>query len=98
MIACLYGRDFAPFVEPVVRDLCAAAAAAGGELQPLTIEAALADPERRAAVHRLYVLPFDAPAPVATFIRNLFPRVEVVTSFAAQDLCWDKVATEERLL
>jgi glutathione synthase/RimK-type ligase-like ATP-grasp enzyme len=98
MIACLYGRDFAPFVEPVVRDLCAAAAAAGGEIQPLTIEAAQADPARRAAVHRLYVLPFDAPEPVAPLIRNLFPRVEVATSFAAQELCWDKVATEERLL
>jgi len=98
MIACLYGRDFAPFVEPVVRDLCAAAAAAGGEVQPLTIEAAVADPQRRAAVHRLYALPFDAPGPVGPFIRHLFPRVEIVTSFAAQDLCWDKVATEERLL
>jgi glutathione synthase/RimK-type ligase-like ATP-grasp enzyme len=98
MIACLYGRDFAPFVEPVVRDLCAAAAAAGGEVQPLTIEAAQADPARRANVHRLYVLPFDAPEPIAPLIRHLFPRVEVVTSFAAQDLCWDKVATEERLL
>ena len=98
MIACLYGRDFAPFVEPVVRDLCAAAAAVGGEVQPLTIEAALADPARRAAVHRLYALPFDAPGPVGPFIRQLFPRVEIVTSFAAQDLCWDKVASEERLL
>jgi len=98
MIACLYGRDFAPFVEPVVRDLCAAAAAAGGEMQPLTIEAARADPERRAAVHRLYILPFDGPAPVSAFIRDLFPRVEIANSFAAQDLCWDKVATEERLL
>jgi glutathione synthase/RimK-type ligase-like ATP-grasp enzyme len=98
MIACLYGRDFAPFVEPVVRDLCAAAADAGGEIQPLTLEAALADPVRRAAVHRLYVLPFDAPEPAGAFIRRLFPRVEVVTSVAAQDLCWDKVATEERLL
>jgi glutathione synthase/RimK-type ligase-like ATP-grasp enzyme len=98
MIACLYGRDFAPFVEPVVRDLCAAAAAAGGVVEPLTIEAALADPARRAAVHRLYALPFDAPAPVGPFIRQLFPRVEIVTSFAAQDLCWDKLATEERLL
>ena len=104
MIACLYGRAFAPFVEPAVRDLCAAAAAAGGEIQPLTIEAAIADPLRRAAVHRLYVLPFDAPASTrwptapAQLVRALFPRVEVVTSFAVQDLCWDKIATQERLL
>lgn len=98
MIACLYGRDFAPFVEPVVRDLCTAAAAVGGEIQPLTIEAALHDPVRCADVHRLYVLPFDPPAPPASWIRQLFPRAEVATSFAVQDLCWDKVATQERLL
>lgn len=104
MIVCLYGRVFAPFVEPVVRDLSAAAAAAGGEIQPLTIEAAIADSARRAAVHRLYVLPFDVPqsatwptAPAA-LARALFPRVDVATSFAVQDLCWDKVATQERLL
>jgi hypothetical protein len=104
MIVCLYGRVFAPFVEPVVRDLSAAAAAAGGEIQPLTIETAIADSARRAAVHRLYVLPFDAPqstmwptAPAA-LVRALFPRVDVATSFVVQDLCWDKVATQERLL
>jgi hypothetical protein len=104
MIVCLYGRACAPFVEPVVRDLSAAAAAAGGEIQPLTIEAALTDQERRAAVHRLYVLPFDPPpssewptAPAA-LVRALFPRIDVATSFAVQDLCWDKVATQERLL
>jgi glutathione synthase/RimK-type ligase-like ATP-grasp enzyme len=103
MIACLYGRAFAPFVEPVVRDLCAAAALAGGEIQPLTLEAALANRARAAAVHRLYVLPFDPPPSAATgspaaLIRTLFPRAEVVTSFGVQDLCWDKVATQERLL
>jgi glutathione synthase/RimK-type ligase-like ATP-grasp enzyme len=104
MIACLYGRACAPFVEPVVRDLSAAAAAAGGEIQPLTIEAALTDRERRAAVHRLYVLPFDPPpstewpAAPAALVRALFPRIDIATSFAVQDLCWDKVATQERLL
>jgi glutathione synthase/RimK-type ligase-like ATP-grasp enzyme len=104
VIVCLYGRVFAPFVEPAVRDLAAAAAAIGGEIQPLTIEAAMADSERRAAVHRIYVLPFDPPpsphwpdAPMA-LVRALFPRVDVATSFAVQELCWDKVATQERLL
>lgn len=103
MIVCLYGRDFAPFVEPVVRDLCAAAAAAGGEIQPLTIETAIADSERRAAVHRLYVLPFDVPSSTRwpdepmTLVRALFPRVDIATSFAVQELCWDKIATQERL-
>ena len=104
MIACLYGRDCAPFVEPVVHDLVRAAAAAGGEIQPLTIEAAVADPARAATVHRVYVLPFDPPpaaqpqASPAALLRALFPRAEVVNSVAAQDLCWDKLATQERLL
>jgi hypothetical protein len=98
MIACLYGRDFAPFVEPMVRDLRAAAAAVGGEIQPLTIEAAMSSPARCADVHRLYVLPCDPPAPLAGLIRQLFPRAELATSVAVQDLCWDKVATQERLL
>jgi glutathione synthase/RimK-type ligase-like ATP-grasp enzyme len=104
MIACLYGRDFAPFVEPVVRDLSAAAVDAGGSIRPLTLEAAMADRAVRADVHRLYILPFDAPgtdatsAAAASLIRELFPRTEVVTSFAIQDLCWDKVTTQERLV
>ena len=85
-------------------DLCAAAAAVGGEIYPLSIEAAVADHARCAAIHRLYVLPFDPPASdgavstPATLVRALFPRAEVVVSFAVQDLCWDKIATEQRLL
>src|SRR5204862_7073970 len=62
-----------------------------------------ADRTVRAEVHRLYILPFDppgaaSPAAAAPLIRELFPRTEIVTSFAVQDLCWDKVATQERLL
>lgn len=109
MIAVLYGRSAAPFVENTVHDICAAAAAAGGEgvVQPLSIEAAIADPLRRSAVRRLYLLPFDLPATarvssrgdaVADFLRGLFPRVDVVNGLATQDLCWDKVATQQRLL
>jgi glutathione synthase/RimK-type ligase-like ATP-grasp enzyme len=55
-------------------------------------------------VHRLYILPFDVPpstelgvAPAA-LIRSLFPRVDIATSFAVQDMCWDKIATQERLV
>jgi ribosomal protein S6-L-glutamate ligase RimK-like protein len=104
MIACLYGRDFAPFVEPLVRDVSAAATAAGGEIVPLTIEAAIGAPARCAAVHRLHVLPFDPPAtpdgPAApgALVRALFPRAEIFTGFAVQEMCWDKIATQERLL
>lgn len=103
MIVCLYGRAFAPFVEPVIRDLSAAAAAVGGEIQPLTIEAAVTDSQRCGGAHRVYVLPFDVPpsdevqAPAA-LVRALFPRVDIATSFAVQDMCWDKIATQERLV
>ena len=109
MIACLYGHAFGPFVEPIVGDLHAAAAAAGHELGALTIETAVNRPLLCAAVRRLYVLPFDPPEPGPgepgadtpgahfTLVRALFPRAEIFTSFAAQDLCWDKLATQERL-
>jgi len=104
MIACVYGRAFAPFVEPVARALSAAAVAAGGEIRPLPIEAAVADRTRCVGVHRLYILPFDPPPSTepptshAALIRTLFPRVELAASFAVQELCWDKIATEQRLL
>ena len=104
MIACLYGRDFAPFVEPVVRDLCAAATDAGAVIQPLTIEAAIGSRTRCGDIHRLYVLPFDPPVTSdlptvpAALVRALFPRAEVVTSFTVQEMCWDKLATQQRLL
>jgi hypothetical protein len=104
MIGCLYGRSFAPFVEPVVHDLCAAAAAAGGEIRPLPIEAVAADASLGADVHRLYVLPFDPPLrpgmpeTPALLVRALFPRAELVTPFGVQDLCWNKVAMQERLV
>jgi glutathione synthase/RimK-type ligase-like ATP-grasp enzyme len=100
MIACVYGRAFAPFVEPVAADLCAAAAALGGEIHALTLEAATAARAACAAVRRLYVLPFDPPAGLtaAALIHETFPRAELVTSFAVQDRCWDKLATQELLL
>jgi glutathione synthase/RimK-type ligase-like ATP-grasp enzyme len=110
MITTVYGRAFAPFVAPVARYLRDAAAAAGGSIAAVTIEQAIANPDWCADVHRVYVLPFDPPAtsPLprgtdrpaapAALVRAAFPRAEVANSFAVQDLCWDKVATQERLL
>jgi len=101
MLACLYGRPYAPFVEATIRDLCAAAVTAGGTIRPVAVEAAVATPDLLADVHRLYVLPFDLPATapdVATLLHQLCPRAEIVPSLATQDLCWDKLATQERLL
>jgi len=107
MIAVLYGRDFAPFVETTVHDICAAADEQGGEVRPLSIETAIDDPLLRGRVRRLYVLPFDPPVnarippraeAIATFLKRLFPRVEIVNSLASHELCWDKLVTQERLV
>ncbi len=107
MIAVLYGREFAPFAESAVYDICAAAEEAGGDVRPLSLEAALADPLLRAEVRRLYVLPFDPPASarlpqradaITTYLKSVFPRVEIVNSPVAHELCWDKLDTQQRLV
>src|SRR6185436_20618339 len=57
-------------------------------------------------VERLYVLPFDVPANLpesspgsaAHLVRALFPRAQIVNSVATHELCFDKVATTQRLL
>ncbi len=107
MIAVLYGRDFAPYAENTVYDICAAAEAYGGEVRPLSLEAAIENPILRGEVRRLYLLPFDPPASshttlqadaIATFVKKLFPRVEIMNSMAAHEICWDKLVTQERLV
>ncbi len=110
MIACLYGKTAAPFVEPVVRDLCVAAETAGGRIVPVTIERALADRIRDRTqwtnLRRVYVLPFDVPANLpdgappaaAALVRWVFPGAEVVNPFDTHEICWDKPTTTERWL
>lgn len=107
MIALLYGRAVTPFVERTLFDICEAAQELGGEIRPLTIEMATANPTLRGDVRRLYIFPFDpppsarvAPEPAAMgrFVKHLFPRVEIVNSLASQELCWDKLVTQQRLV
>ncbi len=102
MIAILYGADFAPFVEPIARDLCAAGAALGVDFLPLTLERAVRHPARAAQVQRLYVLPFELPAGESArpkaFVRRLFANAEVVNSMEAHELCWDKLTAMQRLV
>jgi len=106
MIACLYGKTAAPFVEPVVADLVRAAARRGVEVTPVTIEELVAARRPWREVERLYVLPFDVPASLspelpaapAALLRLLFPEAVLVNSLAAHELCWDKIATTSRLL
>ncbi len=106
MIVCLFGRSTATFVEPVVRDFQRLATRRRVELTALTVEDALADPMRCRDAERVYVLPFEVPLRMSPelptthglLIRALFPRAAVVNSSVAHDLCWDKVATVQRLL
>jgi len=106
MIVCLYGQSAEPFVTPAVADLQRAAAARGGEITALAIEAAVHAPHPRPDVQRLYVLPFDVPPdlprslPMAApqLIEALFPRAELVNAPPTHELCWDKIAMARRLL
>lgn len=103
MIVCLYGRPFAPFVEPVVTDLVAGARYWGGEIQPVTVEAACRLPRALVSATWFYVLPFDPPASHAhltppELAAELFPHARPVVGFGTHELCWNKIATQERLL
>jgi glutathione synthase/RimK-type ligase-like ATP-grasp enzyme len=106
MIICLYGRDYAPFVEPVARDLQSATAMLGGHLEVVTIETVIASGRRCNEAARVYVLPFDVPPQLpqdlpstpAPLVRALFPNAEIVNSIAVHDLCWDKIDTARHLL
>lgn len=106
MIAALYGRTAAPFVDPVLADLRAAAAARGGEITAVSIETAVRGGGEWESVERLYVLPFDIPARMPAelpttapqLIKALFPRADVINAPAVHELAWDKLAMAHRLL
>lgn len=103
MIVCLYGRPYTPFVEPVIRDLIAATTELGGDMRALAIEDACRLPQVFESVTQLYVLPFDPPAsrtgPTAAqdLVAELFPNARPLVGFGTHELCWDKIATQERL-
>ncbi len=97
--ACVYGSAYAPYVESVAQGLVRAVREQGGELAVLTIEEARRRPDRTADIERLYVLPFDPKTDdPAAELKYLFPRAQLINSIPAQDLCWDKIATQERLI
>ena len=106
MIAILYGAAAEPWVGPIAADIQRAADARGGEIVALTLETALRAHRQWASVRRLYLLPFDVPADLPEdlpldaplLIKALFPRAEVVNAMAPHALCWDKLATAQRLL
>ncbi|HVN84837.1 MAG TPA: hypothetical protein VMW17_08350 [Candidatus Binatia bacterium] len=110
MIVCVYGKAFAPFVEPVVHDLRVAVATLDAELTAVTIERALAerlrDRTKWVGVRRVYVLPLDVPASLpmgapsapSALIRWLFAGAEIVNAFDVHAICWDKPLLTERWL
>ena len=99
MFACVYGSVFAPFVEPIARDLARAMHDEGGRLLLTTIEQARARPDQTTEIERLYVLPFEPRTDdPAAELKHLFPRAQLINSVPAQELCWDKITTQERLI
>ncbi|HYD49392.1 MAG TPA: hypothetical protein VEB21_13640 [Terriglobales bacterium] len=101
MIGIIYGKVFGLFVEPIARGLRDAIRNAGGDAVILTIEAIAQRDARARQIDRYYVLPFDPPEgrePGEYLAELLLPRAKPIISFAVQDLCWDKIATQERLL
>lgn len=103
-IACVYGADIQPFVGTAIVDLCRAVEDEGGEMLPISAERAWRERGQGPAFDAIYTFPFDvpvelgAPADVETFLTQAFGDVPLVVPLALQDLCWDKLATQERLL
>lgn len=105
MILVLFGRTAEPWVTPVVADIQAAGDAQGGEIAALSLEAALRARREWQSVRKLYVLPFEVPAALPEdlpldgphLLHALFPRAEIVNPPGAHNLCWDKIATAQRL-
>jgi hypothetical protein len=106
MNVLLYGRSADAWVTPIIQAVQAAADLRGKEIAALPIETAVRSLHEWQSVERLYVLPFDLPErmpdtlPTATprLLAALFPRAELINAPATHELCWDKLATAQRLL
>ncbi len=103
-IACVYGADIQPFVGTAIVDLCRAVEDEGGEMLPISAERAWRERGQGPAFDAVYTFPFDvplglgAPAEVEAFLRQTFGEAPLVVPLELQELCWDKLATQERLL
>ncbi len=101
MIAVVYGRPYWPFVANAVEDLCAAVRfSQRASAEAVCLEEALASNRSYPYVERLYLLPFDAAsaAEAAQKLARVFPNGRPLIPLAVQDLCWDKLDTQERLV
>lgn len=103
-IACLYGESLTPFVDDVVREIAQQIDAAGGVPAIVSIEQAWLRRSELPEFASLYVLPFDNPVALGAppdpdeTMAALFGETPLVVPWAVQELCWDKIATQERLL
>ncbi|MCX8071836.1 MAG: hypothetical protein N3C12_05225 [Candidatus Binatia bacterium] len=99
-VATVHSRLFAPWVEPIVQDLVSAAKSIGREIESLVLEDLVPVYRARDDIERLYVLPCVAPAgrKVPELVRLRLPNARPFISFEVQDLCWNKIATQRRLL
>lgn len=99
-VATLHSRVFAPWVDPIVNDLVLAAKSLGEEIEPILLDELLPYYRMREDVERLYVLPCIAPPDklVPDLVRSRLPRAFPFIPFEVQDLCWDKIATQRRLI
>lgn len=100
MIAIVYGAAGDVWLEPIALDLQRAIESAGGAALAISIEALARRRSGNHEIDRVYVLPFDPPAErtAEEYLYELLPAARPIISFAVQDLCWDKIATQERLL
>lgn len=102
-VICLYGPELESYLAPVIEALGRAVGWGGGELALTTPERAWRHRPFTEPAESLYILPFDAmpedaPADAGAFIEACLPKVPIATSMAVQDLCDDRLATQERLL
>jgi hypothetical protein len=99
-VAVVYSRVFAPWVEQIARDLVAHGAPLGGDIEAIVLEQLLSSYQFRDDIECLYVLPCTAPSGhrVPELLRSRFPRAHVFVPFEVQDLCWNKIATQKRML
>jgi len=99
-VAVVYSRMFAPWVESIARDLSAYSAPPDRNIEAIVLEDLISSYQFRDDIEWLYVLPCIDPSgrPVPDLLRSRFPRARSFIPFEVQDLCWDKTATQKRLL
>lgn len=100
MIVVVYGKPYEPYVGEAANALCAALHQRGAKAESICLEAALAERRVIEAAERAYILPFDANHAVeaARLVAQVLPTARPLVPFKSQELCWDKISTEERMV